>query len=155
MERLGRARDLARSLELSPPEAQRHGLSINQDGIRRNALDLLAYPGIDIARLAAVWPALAALDSDTAGQLENDARYAGYAERQRAAVAAMRRDAACALPGDLDYRSIPGLSAELQEKLARIRPQSLDQAGRIDGMTPAALAVILAATRRTQRRRRA
>jgi tRNA uridine 5-carboxymethylaminomethyl modification enzyme len=86
-------------------------------------------------------------------QIENDARYAGYVERQRAAIATMRREESRALPADIDYSALPGLSAELRQKLTRIRPESLAQAGRIDGMTPAALAIILSATRRRDQRR--
>jgi tRNA uridine 5-carboxymethylaminomethyl modification enzyme len=108
-----------------------------------------------LARLATLWPELALLDADMVTQVENDARYAGYVERQEAAIAAMRREEGRALPPDIDYAAIPGLSVELRQKLDRIRPESLAQAGRIDGMTPAALALILAATRRHDARRRA
>jgi len=153
MVRLDRAREIARSLNLTPPEAQRAGLTVNQDGIRRNALDLLAFPDIDMARLAAIWPGLAGLGADMVTQIENDSRYAGYVERQKASITAMRCEECRALPPDIDYAGIPGLSVELRQKLARIRPESLAQAGRIDGMTPAALALILAATRRRDARR--
>ncbi len=154
-ERIERGRETARGLSLTPNEARQRGLPVNQDGIRRNALDLLAFPGVDLARLALIWPELGGLDGDTAEQIQNDARYAGYVERQRDAVQAMRREEARALPADLDYSAISGLSAELSRKLAGSRPETLAQAGRIDGMTPAALALVLAATRRREARRRA
>jgi tRNA uridine 5-carboxymethylaminomethyl modification enzyme len=153
MRRLSRARDLARSLSLTPGEGRAGGLTINQDGARRNALELLAYPDIDLDRLSAIWPELSALDAEIAKQLEHDARYAGYIGRQKEAVAAMRHDEARALPQDLDYHGVSGLSAELRQKLAAIQPQTMGQAARIDGMTPAALALVLAVSRRRANRR--
>jgi tRNA uridine 5-carboxymethylaminomethyl modification enzyme len=155
MERLSRARDRAASLTLTPLEGLAHGLAINQDGIRRTALELLAYPEIGLDRLAGVWPELNDLDPAIAEQLEHDACYAGHIDRQKEAVAQMRREESRALPPDIDYRALSGLSAELREKLAAIRPETMGQASRIDGMTPAALALILAASRRLGDRRRA
>ncbi len=151
--RLAAGRELAASLSLTPEAGRRHGLGINQDGVRRTAAELLAYPAITVARLAEVWPELAALDGATARQMENDARYAGYLARQRAAVASMRREEARMLPRDLDYAAITGLSTELREKLGRVRPENLGEAARIDGMTPAALALLLAVVRRRDQRR--
>ena len=106
-------------------------------------------------RLAGIWPALSALDADVAQQLEHDARYAGYVDRQKKAVAAMRRDDACFLSADLEYHRISGLSVELCEKLTAVRPQTMGQAARIEGMTPAALALLLALSRRQAERRHA
>ncbi|MFQ5565472.1 MAG: tRNA uridine-5-carboxymethylaminomethyl(34) synthesis enzyme MnmG, partial [Paracoccaceae bacterium] len=128
MRHLSRARELARSLRVTPVEGRAHGLAINQDGARRSALELLAYPDINFDRLCTIWPELAALDTETARQLEHDARYAGYIDRQKAAVAAMRRDEARPLPRDLDYRRISGLSAELRQKLAAVQPRTMGQA---------------------------
>jgi tRNA uridine 5-carboxymethylaminomethyl modification enzyme len=143
-EKLARARALLRSLSLTSSAAQRHGLPVNQDGQRRSAFTLLSFPEIGFSRLAAVWPELAAIDARTAAQVEIDARYAVYLDRQRADIDAFRRDETLALPGALDYAAMPGLSAELRAKLAYLRPRTLGQAQRIEGMTPAALTLLAA-----------
>jgi tRNA uridine 5-carboxymethylaminomethyl modification enzyme len=148
MHRLADAQDIAKRQSLTPPEARAHGININQDGVRRNALELLAYPDVSVKRLARIWPELESLDADTTSQLENDARYAGYIGRQTAAISAMRREEARPLPHDLDYRGLSGLSLELRQKLDAVRPATMGQAARIDGMTPAALTLILAISRR-------
>jgi len=153
MRDLGGARELAGSLSLTPGAGRAAGLAINQDGARRNALELLAYPNIDLARLTAIWPELSAFDTEIARQLEHDARYAGYIDRQRQAIAAMRREEAHPLPQDLDYHAVSGLSAELRQKLDAIQPRTMGQAARIDGMTPAALTLVLAVSRRRGDRR--
>ena len=153
MRHLSRARDVAGSLSLTPGEGRARGLAITRDGARRSALELLAYPDISLDRLAAIWPELSGLDAEIARQLEHDARYAGYIDRQKEAVAAMRRDETRPLPQDLDYRGISGLSAELRQKLAAIQPATMGQAARIDGMTPAALTLVLAVSRRRLNRR--
>ncbi len=124
------------------------GLKINQDGIRRTAGDLLSYPGIDIARLASVWPVLADLRPEVVEQLEADSRYAGYLDRQESDIAAFRRDEALRLPADLDYASIGSLSTEIRAKLDAARPPTLGAAGRISGVTPAALTALLGHVRR-------
>jgi tRNA uridine 5-carboxymethylaminomethyl modification enzyme len=116
---------------------------VNEDGVARNALQLLAYPGIDVTRLAAVWPELAALPAAIAEQLEIDARYAGYLERQERDIAAFRRDEALSLPADLDYAAIGGLSSEIRGKFGAARPATLGAASRIAGVTPAALVALL------------
>jgi tRNA uridine 5-carboxymethylaminomethyl modification enzyme len=146
--RLARARELLGRLSLTPNAAARHGLALNRDGVRRSAFDLLSYPEIDVARLAAIWPELAGLEQPVAQQLEIDARYAVYLDRQDADIAAFRRDESVALPADLAYGAISGLSNELREKLEVARPATLGQAARIDGMTPAALTLILAESKR-------
>lgn len=153
MRRLEAAREGMAGLRLTPAEGHRLGLEMNQDGVRRNATELLAYPGVTMARLTEIWPELGAVDAATASQLENDARYAGYVARQRQAIASMRREESRALPRDLDYSTLSGLSAELREKLSRVRPETLGQAARVDGMTPAGLALLLAAARRLDERR--
>jgi tRNA uridine 5-carboxymethylaminomethyl modification enzyme len=155
MARLENGRSLAKSLALTPSEAARCGLSLSQDGVRRSALELLAFPGIDVARLVAVWPQLAEIDPATAAQLANDACYAGFLAKQRASAEELRREDACALPEGIDYDGISGLSTELREKLAVVRPATLGQAARIDGMTPAGLTLLLAACRRGSGQRRA
>jgi tRNA uridine 5-carboxymethylaminomethyl modification enzyme len=143
IEALEAARRQLASLRLSPPALARHGIAVNADGIRRNAAELLAYPGIDLARLAAVWPELRAITPGIAEQLEIDARYAGYLERQQRDIALFRRDEALLLPGDLDYRAVGSLSAEIREKLSAARPTTLGAAARISGVTPAALVALL------------
>lgn len=146
--RLGEAMALLESLNLSPNEAARHGLNLNHDGVRRSAFDLLAYPEIDMARLSAVWPELEGLDRFVSEQIEIEARYSVYLDRQSADIAAFRRDEGVKLGAALDYGALAGLSNELREKLEAARPTTLGQAARIDGMTPAALTLILAETKR-------
>jgi len=143
MAALDGARRLAAGLRLSPTALRRHGLMVNADGISRSAGELLAHPGIDVARLAAIWPEVGAIPSDIAEQLEIDARYAGYLERQARDIAAFRRDEALLLPDALDYAAVGGLSAEIRGKLATSRPATLGAAARISGVTPAALVALL------------
>ncbi|MDJ1158711.1 tRNA uridine-5-carboxymethylaminomethyl(34) synthesis enzyme MnmG [Chelatococcus sp. SYSU_G07232] len=133
---------------LTPSEAARHGLQLNRDGQRRTAFQLLSYPDIDLARLAAIWPELATIPAPLAERLETDATYAVYLDRQAADIAAYRRDEAIALPLDLDFGGLAGLSAELRGKLAAVRPRNLGQAARIEGMTPAAMTLLAAQARR-------
>ncbi|MGE0006338.1 MAG: tRNA uridine-5-carboxymethylaminomethyl(34) synthesis enzyme MnmG [Parvibaculaceae bacterium] len=147
---LVRAREQARSLTLTSAEALRAGLRVNQDGKHRSALDLIAAPDIGYDRVAVLWPEFAALPRYAREALEADALYSGYLARQEADIVALRRDESLTLPVTLDYMAIPSLSAELRQKLARIRPVSLGQAARIDGMTPAALTAILGHLRRGQ-----
>ena len=147
MGRLSKARNLAGTLSVTPPEGRALGLGMTQDGIRRNALELLAYPEINIERLAGIWPELSGLDAESARQLEYDSRYAGYIGRQEAAVLAMRREEARPLQQDLDYQGMSGLSAELRQKLSAIQPTTMGRAARIDGMTPAALTLVLSVSR--------
>ncbi|WP_349363250.1 MAG: tRNA uridine-5-carboxymethylaminomethyl(34) synthesis enzyme MnmG [Roseitalea porphyridii] len=146
-ERLDRARVLSRSLSLTPQEAGRFGLEINKDGVRRSAYDLMAYPDMTLARLGAIWPELAALDADTGERLEIEAQYAVYMERQRADIAAVQREEGLAIPDDFAFEAIAGLSNELKQKLTDRRPRTIAEAQRIDGMTPAALALLIARIR--------
>lgn len=143
MAALEEARTLAGGLSLTPNEAAHAGIRINQDGIRRTALDLLAYPDAGLEALRRLWPQLAGVAPWALEQLQADAVYAGYIDRQRCDIEAYRRDEGLALPGDLDYAAVPGLSHEARLKLARVRPATLGQASRIDGMTPAAVGVLL------------
>src|SRR5262249_14328102 len=140
--------ELAR-LGASPTELKAAGFAVAQDGVRRSALELLGHPGIDLAALARLWPTLQELRPDVAEQLEIDGRYAGYLDRQEADILAFRRDEALRLPADLDFAAIGGLSAECRGKLAAIRPATLGQAGRIPGVTPAALTALLRHVRQT------
>ena len=142
---------MARSLTLTSGEAARKGLKVNQDGLRRSALDLLAMPEIGWAEVMDLWPQLGGLRPDVVEALEAEALYAGYLQRQAADIDALRREERLALPGNLDYSGMPSLSSELRQKLAAVRPATLGQASRIDGMTPAALAVILGHVKRRDR----
>jgi len=153
MAALDEARRMARALSITPKEAEGHGLALKRDGHRRTAFELLAYPAIDIAVLRSIWPQLGALEPKIAEQLEIDAKYAVYLDRQAADVAAYRRDETLELPPTLDYADLPGLSTEVRQKLAAIRPRTLGQAGRIDGVTPAALTLLAAHVRRKGRPR--
>ncbi len=144
MAALDAARALCEGLALTPQEAARHGLAVNRDGRRRSAFELLARPEVDLAQLAAIWPALGALPGEIAGQLEIEAGYAVYVDRQKADIATFRRDESLVIPEGFDAAALPGLSNEIREKLARFRPRSVGQAARIDGMTPAALLLLAA-----------
>ena len=134
-QRLQAAKDLSKSLKISPSSLARRGISINQDGVLRSALDLLAYPDFDWARITSLWPELGSVAADTAEQLSIDARYEGYLARQRQDIAAYRRDEALELPADLDYAAVGSLSNEVQQKLSTHRPATLGQAARISGVT--------------------
>ena len=145
---LARARGEARALTLTPAEAARAGLPVKADGQRRDLLQLLAYPTIGFDDLAKIWPQAQAWSPAVREQLEIDASYAGYLDRQAADAAAFRRDEDLRLPADLDYAGVGGLSNEVREKLAAVRPLTLGQAARIEGVTPGALTALLAHVRR-------
>ena len=144
-------RRLARALSVTPPEAARHGLALNQDGQRRSAMDLLSYPNIDFADIARIWPELGQIAPEIAQQIEIDAKYSVYLDRQAADVAAYRRDEGLELPESFDYGQMTALSMEVRQKLQSIRPRTIGQAGRIDGITPAALTLLVAHVRRERR----
>ncbi|WP_334175781.1 tRNA uridine-5-carboxymethylaminomethyl(34) synthesis enzyme MnmG [Pseudoxanthobacter sp.] len=148
------ARAQLKALSLTPQQAAGHGLQLNRDGVRRTAFDLLSYPDIDLSRIAAIWPELGALPPAVAETVETDARYSVYLDRQEADVAALKRDAAVTLPADLDYTAITGLSNEVRQRLMAVRPETLAQAGRVEGITPAALTLLLAHLRRRSEGRR-
>lgn len=141
---LGDGFDLLNQLSMTPTEAARHGLTVNRDGRRRTAFELLSFPDISLDRLIAVWPQIGDLEPRIASQLEVDARYAAYLRRQDEDVAQLKRDEAIRIPSDFDYSGIPSLSAEVRQKLVQHRPATLAQAGRIEGVTPAALLTLLA-----------
>lgn len=143
--------DMAHSLTMTSGEAVRRGLKVNQDGLRRTALDLIGMPDIGWGGVVALWPQLAGLRADVVEALEAEALYSGYLQRQESDIAALRREDKMALPGGLDYTAMPSLSAELRQKLTAVQPATLGQAARIDGMTPAALAVILGHVKRKNR----
>jgi len=148
---LAEARTLAADLSLTPAQARRAGFAVNADGKRRTLLQLLAYPDIGFNRLGAVWPQILDMPGFAREQLEIDASYLGYLDRQDADVAMFRRDEALSLPADLDFDALGGLSTEVREKLAAVRPATLGQAARIEGVTPGALTTLLAHVRRPRR----
>ena len=152
-EALEAVRALTRSLTLTPNEAERHGIHINRDGARRSAFDLLAFPGMNMGSLARVWPELGAIDRFVSEQIETDAKYAVYLDRQRTDVAQVRADEAVTIPDDLDLDRLSGLSGELRDKLTAVRPATLGQAARMEGMTPAALALLLGGIKRHRGRK--
>ncbi|MEA2889359.1 MAG: tRNA uridine 5-carboxymethylaminomethyl modification enzyme [Bradyrhizobium sp.] len=154
MAALDAAKRLAKSLSITPNEATRHGLSLNHDGVRRSAFELLAYPEIGWGEVRAIWPQLGAVDPTIAVHVEIDAKYDVYLTRQTADVDAFRRDEGLILT-DVDYADVPGLSNEARSKLEAARPRTVGQAGRLDGLTPAALGILAAYLRREARKRAA
>ena len=145
---LNDAREFAKSVSLTPKEAERHGLSLNKDGQRRTAFELLSYPYVTIADVTKIWPRFGEFAPKIAEQIEIDAKYDVYLSRQAADIAAYRRDESFELPDDFDYAALPGLSNEMKQKLQTHRPRTIGHAGRIDGMTPAALTLLVAHVRR-------
>jgi tRNA uridine 5-carboxymethylaminomethyl modification enzyme len=151
MTALAEARDFARSVSLTPNEAARHGLALNKDGQRRSAFELLSHPNIGIKELAGIWPRFCELPPKIAEQLEIDAKYDVYLSRQAADIAAYRRDESLQLPESLDYAELRGLSNEVRQKLQSARPRTIGQAARMDGVTPAALTLLVAHLKRRGR----
>jgi tRNA uridine 5-carboxymethylaminomethyl modification enzyme len=151
MAALAAARAFARSVSLTPSQAARHGLSLNQDGQWRSAFELLSHPNLGVAELAGIWPEFAKLPPKIAEQLEIDAKYDVYLSRQAADIAAFRRDEDLQLPDDIDYADVKGLSNEARQRLQSTRPRTLGQAGRTDGVTPAALTLLLGHLHRRRR----
>ena len=138
----------AKSVAATPNEAGAAGIQVNRDGVRRSAFDLLAYPDIGFAELSRLWPEAAGFTSAVQEQVKIDAGYAVYLERQRADVAAFRRDEDLHIPEDFDFDSVTGFSNETRQKFRSIRPRTIGQAGRIDGITPAATTLLMAALRK-------
>src|SRR3954465_2783165 len=152
MAALAAAKVLANSLTITPNEAAKHGLALNRDGHRRSAFELLAYPEIEWDVLRGIWPELSAVDRSIAVHLEIDAKYDVYLKRQTADVDAFRRDEGLVLT-DIDYADVPGLSNEARAKLEAARPRTVGQAGRLYGLTPAALGILASYLRREARRK--
>lgn len=155
LDKLETARSTLAERFVSPKAARDHGLTLNQDGVKRSALDLLSYPDIQFDSLLGIWPELAETEGKIAEQIKRDALYSNYIDRQRAEVEALHRDEAHEIPEDFDYMVVDSLSNELKAKLTQIRPRTLGQAGRIEGMTPAALTLILARMKQRRRARQA
>jgi len=149
MDDINRARSLAKSFSLTSAAALKAGLKVNQDGQRRTAYQLLSMPDVSLAQLAGIWPELAALAPHAKTALEADALYASYGNRQKSEIEHFRADDQRSIPTSMNYHALPGLSMELRQKLTRVRPSTLGQATRIDGMTPAALACVLLAIRKS------
>ncbi|WP_422785568.1 tRNA uridine-5-carboxymethylaminomethyl(34) synthesis enzyme MnmG [Roseibium algae] len=152
MQQINTGRALLERLTVTSAVAQKKGLPVNQDGVRRSAFDLLSYPDISFADLLNVWPELSDLDKGIAEQVATDALYAVYLERQAADVAALKRDEALAIPLGFDFQALIGLSNEVKQKLETVKPTTLGQASRMDGMTPAALTLLLSHIRRQGRK---
>lgn len=147
-------RERLQLLSLTPQEAARHGLELNQDGIRRSAYQLLSYPSIGWSDLSRIWPELNAVSAPIRERLETDATYAVYLDRQQADIAAFRRDEGIVLEDALDFTALPGLSNEIKAKLDLVRPKTLGQAARIEGITPAALTLLAAHAKKAGTRSR-
>ena len=145
------ARAQLTTLGLTPNEARAHGINTKLDGRRRSALEVLAYEDVDFTRLAGIWPELSTISRGVAEQMEIEAAYAGYLDRQEADILAFRKDEDLRLPSDLDYASIGGLSNEAKQKLTSVRPATLGQAARIEGMTPGAITAVLGHLRRSRK----
>src|SRR5262249_13342342 len=152
MAALKEVRAMAEAVNVTPNEAARHGLELRRDGQRRSAFDLLSYPDIGVGDIARIWPRFGALDSKIAEQLEIDAKYAVYLDRQPADVESYRRDEALLLGDDIDYDPLPGLSNEVRHKLQTHKPRTIGHASRIDGITPAALTLLAAHVHRERRK---
>ncbi len=151
---LATAREMVKDFSITPNLASQYGLYLNHDGVRRSAYELLAYPDVDLARLTPIWPELGQIDPTTREALEIEAQYAVYMERQRSDIAVMEREEQLLIPSGLDVDAISGLSNELKQKLKTRKPETIAEAQRIDGMTPAALALLIAQIRKQGRRAR-
>ena len=152
MERLTRGRERLSRMSLSPNELRDRGIQAKEDGRRRDGMQLLSFPLISFRDLLKIDPSLEEIDPRTREQLERDALYANYIERQKRDAETLARDERHAIPPDFDYSALSGLSAEIRSKLESVRPETLGQAGRIEGMTPAALALILVGLRKSRRK---
>jgi tRNA uridine 5-carboxymethylaminomethyl modification enzyme len=141
---LNRLKTRLQELNLTPVEAARNDIQINMDGVRRSAFSILSYPDVQFKDLVEIWPELGSFKAGISDQIEIDAKYAVYLERQASAVSVLKRDESVRLGSDLDYDLISGLSNEVRTKLKEVQPDNLGQAGRIEGVTPAALTLILA-----------
>jgi tRNA uridine 5-carboxymethylaminomethyl modification enzyme len=150
---LSRGRVLLHQLKASPSAARQAGIAVNADGKARSAFDLLSYPDVSVADATRLWPELADIPEPILDQLVVDAQYAVYLDRQARDIEAVRRDEQKPIPEELDYTAIPGLSMELRQKLAQFRPQTIAQAQAMDGMTPAAITLLLAVIRRSEFRK--
>lgn len=152
MERLSKGTAALEAISITASEAAKSGIRIAEDGARRSALEILSFADVTFADVASLRPEISEIDKEIQEQIKRDALYANYIERQKRDVEALRKDEAHSIPGDFDYESLSGLSNELRQKLIAVRPATLGQAGRVEGVTPAALTLILAKLREKQRR---
>jgi tRNA uridine 5-carboxymethylaminomethyl modification enzyme len=152
---LDQARAAVSNLSLTPNEARQHDIALSLDGVRRDGYHLLADPDVTVSRLAKIWPQLSQIGENVAELLETEARYAVYMDRQAADIAQLRKEEHLVIPIDFGFDDLPGLSNELREKLKRVRPETIARAQRIEGMTPAALAIIVARLQTAAREKRA
>jgi len=152
MKALNEARLLMERLQLTPTEAKARGIKVNADGVRRSAFQLLSHPDVELETMIGIWPELGEHAPDILEQVTVDAQYAVYLDRQRADVEAVRRDENRSIPADINYESLDGLSKEMCQKLRAVNPTTIAQAQRIEGMTPAAIMLILAASKRMDSR---
>ena len=155
MAEIEHARALLEGLSATPNVLREHGLFINLDGVRRSAFALLAYPDVTLDRLAKIWPEIKGLPARAQAHLAIEGGYAGYLDRQERDIVAFRKDEALRLPEDLDFDQLPSLSMEIREKLKAARPATLGAAGRISGITPAALTALLRHVRKRESARQA
>ncbi|ETW12779.1 tRNA uridine 5-carboxymethylaminomethyl modification enzyme GidA [Roseivivax marinus] len=155
MAKIDRVREVLGELSLTPKEVQAAGIEVAQDGSRRSGLDLLAFQDVQFSDVVSLEPGLSGTEPEIARQVKNDAIYANYIARQMRDVEALRREEGTGIPSDFDFDQLQGLSNELKGKLRAARPENLAQAGRVDGMTPAALTLILSRLRQDSRKRSA
>jgi tRNA uridine 5-carboxymethylaminomethyl modification enzyme len=153
MSALEQARARANALSITPKQAADYDVRLNQDGKRRTAFELLSYPDIGVSDIARIWPEFAGVPTKIAEQLEIDAKYAVYLDRQSADIESYRKDESFELPEGLDYAALQGLSNEIRQKLQAHKPRTIGQASKIDGITPAALTLLVAYIRRKGRGR--
>jgi tRNA uridine 5-carboxymethylaminomethyl modification enzyme len=151
MAALTAAKNLAHGLSVTPNAAARYGLALNRDGQRRTAFELLSYPDVTLANLARIWPELLEIDTAIATHLEIEAKYDVYVSRQVEDIEALRRDESLKLGEAIDYSTVTGLSNEARQRLEVARPATIGQASRMDGITPAALTLLIAHLRRRPR----
>ena len=150
---LSKAREMANALSMTPNALKSNGIKVNEDGVRRTIMDLLAYPNIDMQTLLLLWPEMGNLPAYALEALETEALYSGYLVRQAKEIEAFKRDEGLRIPETLNYGDIGGLSNEVREKLETTRPTTLGQAARIEGVTPGALTAVLAYLKRGHSRR--
>ncbi|GES46877.1 tRNA uridine 5-carboxymethylaminomethyl modification enzyme MnmG [Rhizobium dioscoreae] len=148
VKRLEQARDQLRSLTVTPNEAEKAGMHLNKDGQRRSAYELLSHPGQSVENLSRLWPELQSIEGNIAEAIEIEAAYAVYMDRQTADIVQARREEERVIPAEFDFSVLSGLSNELKQKLEAARPKNISQASRIDGMTPAAISLLLAYLRK-------
>ncbi len=152
---LAYAREIASSLRLSPNEAEKYGIKLNKNGVKRSVAELIAYPEISMEQLQSIWPELRNLSPEIIEQIEADAIYSGYLERQAKDIEMYKRDEGLKIPDGFDFAGVNGLSSELKQKLIKVNPVTLAQASRIDGMTPAGLTLLLAYIKKPNLRKQA